>query len=227
MKKALLSICLMLLTIVGAKAQSQTLKVWLDPQVTFTADGKAVSYLRLYENDGNQGYTSFNMSLFVPKGIHINKVKQGRDFVNDITLSERATTTHTIVCNMPTETLLKVACISTLNQDLYKDDENGNPLDLVWTIGLVADPTMANGDYEVRMVADDLVFNMKQGDTYVSSVLKEDVTCIFTITGGIISSVRMPEADKKEADIYDLSGRKVKNPTQHGIYIEGGRKVVK
>lgn len=227
MKKVFLSICLMLLTIVGAKAQSETLKVWLDDNVTFTADGKMVSYLHLYENDGDQGYTSFNMSLFVPKGIHINQVKQGRDVVNDITLSERGTNTHMIVCNMPSDTLLKVASISTLNQDLYNDDENGNPLDLVWTIGLVADPTMVNGDYEVRMVADDLVFNMKQGDTYVSSVIKEDVICTFTITGGVISSVSLPETDKKDLDLYDLSGRKVKYPTQHGIYIEGGKKVVK
>ena len=45
MKKVFLSICLMLLTIVGAKAQSETLKVWLDDNVTFTADGKTVSYL--------------------------------------------------------------------------------------------------------------------------------------------------------------------------------------
>ena len=190
MKKTIMTICLMLLAVAGVKAQSETLRVWIDSQVTFTADSSTVTYLKLYENDGDQQYTSFNMSLIVPKGIHVNKVKQSRNTVNDISLSERATTTHSISCNMPSDTLLKVACTSSENQDLYNDDEEGNPLDEVWTIGLIAEPTMVNGDYVVTMPADGLVFNMRQGDTYVSSRIKEDVTSVFTITEGIISSIR-------------------------------------
>lgn len=227
MKKFVMTFCLVLLTVVGAQAQSETLRVWLDSKVTFTADGSTVTYLKLYENDGDQGYTSFNMSLYVPKGIHVNKVKQGRDMVDDIFLSERATTTHTIACNMPSETLLKVACTSSMNQDLYNDDEEGNPLDEVWTIGLVADPTMANGDYIVTMPADGLIFNMKQGDTYVSSHIKEDVKCVFTITGGTITSIKtLPVEGGKDA-LYDLNGRKMDTPVSKGVYIENGKKVVK
>lgn len=227
MKKFVMTFCLVLLTVVGAQAQSETLRVWLDSKVTFTADGSTVTYLKLYENDGTQGYTSFNMSLYVPKGIHVNKVKQGRDMVDDIFLSERATTTHTIACNMPSETLLKVACTSSMNQDLYNDDEEGNPLDEVWTIGLVADPTMANGDYIVTMPADGLIFNMKQGDTYVSSRIKEDVKCVFTITGGTITSIKtLPVEGGKDA-LYDLNGRKMDKPVSKGVYIENGKKVVK
>lgn len=227
MKKFVMTFCLVLLTVVGAQAQSETLRVWLDSKVTFTADGSTVTYLKLYENDGDQGYTSFNMSLYVPKGIHVNKVKQGRDMVDDIFLSERATTTHTIACNMPSETLLKVACTSSMNQDLYNDDEEGNPLDEVWTIGLVADPTMANGDYIVTMPADGLIFNMKQGDTYVSSRIKEDVKCVFTITGGTITSIKtLPVEGGKDA-LYDLNGRKMDTPVSKGVYIENGKKVVK
>ena len=104
MKKSIMTICLVLLTTVGAQAQSETLRVWLDSKVTFTADSSTVAYLKLYENDGDQQYTSFNMSLIVPKGIHVNKVKQGRNTVDDIFLSERATTTHTIACNLPSDT---------------------------------------------------------------------------------------------------------------------------
>ena len=147
--------------------------------------------------------------------------------VDDIFLSERATTTHTIACNMPSETLLKVACTSSMNQDLYNDDEEGNPLDEVWTIGLVADPTMANGDYIVTMPADGLIFNMKQGDTYVSSRIKEDVKCVFTITGGTITSIKtLPVEGGKDA-LYDLNGRKMDKPVSKGVYIENGKKVVK
>lgn len=222
-----MTICLVFLTVLGAQAQSESMRVWLDSQVTFTADGTTVTYLKLYENDGDQTYTSFNMSLIVPKGIHVNKVKQGRNTVDDLFLSERATTTHSIACNMPSETLLKIACTSNLNQDLYNDDEDGNPLDEVWTIGLVADPTMENGDYVVTMPADGLVFNMQQDNTYVSSRIKEDVTCIFTITGGVVSSVRNVESMSSDNGIYDLNGRKLSTPSGKGVFIENGKKVAK
>lgn len=226
MKKLLLTFAIAIVSILGVQAQSTTLKVWLDSKVTFQADGTTVTYLKLYENDGDQGYTSFNMSLIVPKGISVNKVKQGRNTVDDIFLSERATTTHTIACNMPSETLLKVACISTLNQDLYNDDEEGNPLDELWTIGLLADPTMENGDYVVTMPADGLIFNMKDGDNYVSSRISEDVTCVFTIEGGVITAIKQVTVDAEDASaIYDLQGRKLTNPVGSGVYIIDGKKV--
>lgn len=227
MKTIFITLAFALLTVVGAQAQSETMKVWLDSHVTFTANGKSVSYLKLYENDGDQGYVSFNMSLILPKGIHINKVKQGRDYVNDISLSERGTTTHVISCNMPSDTLLKVIAISSMNQELYNDDENGNPLDEVWTIGLTADNSMENGDYIVTMPADGLIFNMRQNGTYVSSRIKEDVTCVFTITDGTITAVKQVKADKETGDLYDLSGRRINKPLNHGIYINGGKKVAK
>lgn len=227
MKKAIISVCMALFLVMCVHAQSETLRVWLDSKVVFNADSTSVTYLKLYENDGDQSYTSFNMSLRVPKGIHVNKVKQGRDLVDDINLSERATTTHTIACNMPSDTLLKVACISTLNQDLYNDDVDGNPLDEVWTIGLIAEPSMVNGDYVVTMPANGLIFNMKQGDTYVSSRIKEDVTCIFTIEGGQISSIRQVNRDAEGVKgTYDLQGRKLDKPLGNGIYIIDGKKVV-
>ena len=147
--------------------------------------------------------------------------------VNDISLSERGTTTHVISCNMPSDTLLKVIAISSMNQELYNDDENGNPLDEVWTIGLTADNSMENGDYIVTMPADGLIFNMRQNGTYVSSRIKEDVTCVFTITGGTITAVKQVKADKETGDLYDLSGRRINKPLNHGIYINGGKKVAK
>lgn len=227
MKIKLFFLSLLLLTSVRAQAQSETLRVWLDSNVTLTADSTSVAYLTLYENDGAQGYTSFNMSLIVPKGIHVNKVQQGRDLLDDISLSERATATHTIACNMPADTLLKVACTSSTNQDLYTDDAEGNPLDSLWTIGLIAEPTMVNGDYVVKMPAKGLVFNMKQGDTYVSSRISEDVTCVFTVKGGVISGIRTMTGNAPEGALYDLNGRRVNEPTGCGVYIDGGKKVLK
>lgn len=227
MKKFILSISLILLFVTGAMAQSATLKVWIDSQVVFKADSSTVSHLTLYENDGDQGYTSFNMEFILPKGIHVNKVKQGRDVMDDIFLSERATSTHTIACNMPADSILRVACISTKNLNLYNDDEDGNPIDAVWTIGLIADPSMVNGDYEVIMPADGLVFNMEQDGTYVSSRIEEDLKCIFTITNGQITAIKQVNSDKDTDTYYDLNGRKVTSPKTHGVYIHNGKKVLK
>lgn len=227
MKYLMMTLSLVFFAVANTQAQSETLRVWLDSKITLTADSSSVAYLKLYENDGNQAYTSFNMSLVVPKGIHVHKVKQGRNMVDDLFLSERATTTHTIACNMPSDTLLKVACTSSMNQDLYTDDEDGNLLDELWTIGLVADPTMVNGDYVVTMPAKGLIFNMKQGDTYVSSRIKEDVKCIFTIVGGAITSVKKCETDGSPDVFYDLGGRKLDKPLGRGVYIVNGKKEVR
>lgn len=227
MKRTFISFCLLCMVSVSAMAQSETLKVWLDDKVTFKADGTTVAYLNLYENDGDQKYTSFNMSMKVPEGISINQVKSGRDYVNDIKLSERATSTHSIACNMPNATLLKIFCDSSNNDNMYNDDADGNPLDLVWTIGLVASPDMVNGDYEVVMFKDDLVFNMEQDGTYVSSVIKEDVKCIFTITEGQITAIKQVSSEKKDGETYDLGGRKVKTMPERGLIITNGKKYAK
>lgn len=212
---------------VSAMAQSETLKVWLDDKVTFKADGSTVTYLNLYENDGDQKYTSFNMSIMVPEGISINKVKSGREYVDDIKLSDRGTSSHNIACNMYSPTELRVACTSNKLENLYNDDADGNPLDLVWTIGLVASPEMVNGDYEVVLTKDGLVFNMEQDGTYVSSKIKEDVKCIFTITEGQITAIKQVSSEKKDGETYDLGGRKVKTMPERGLIITNGKKYAK
>ena len=87
---------------------------------------------------------------------------------------------------------------------------------------------MENGDYVVKMPAKGLVFNMKQGDTYVSSRISEDVTCVFTVTGGVISCIRTVTDQALEGGaLYDLNGRRINEPAGRGVYIDGGKKVLK
>lgn len=135
-----------------AFAQESTLKVWMDKNVGFTADGKTVTYLTISEKDPNYNYIAFNMALTVPKGIKINKVLQGREYVNDIKLSDmRATQTHTISCNMPDDQTIKIISSSSANLEFYPDDIEGNPVYPILTIGLVADPSTYNGTYPIEM----------------------------------------------------------------------------
>ena len=174
-------ICFLLLAsfVTRAQAQTETLELW-GHDLDMTADGTTTTHLTISESDVVD-YTAFNMTIMVPKGIHVAKVRSGRDYVDDIALNvDRATTTHTIACNMPEYDYIKVACYSSKSQDLYPDDIDGNPVTELFTIGLTADPTMANGEYEVRII--EVKFVLAAGG---ASVLQQPVTMKMNVTGGV------------------------------------------
>ena len=174
------SICFLLLAsfVTRAQAQTETLELW-GHDLEMKADGKTKTYLTISERDVVD-YTAFNMTIMVPKGIHVAKLRPGRDD-DDIALNvDRATKTHTIACNMPEYDYIKVACYSGKSQALYPDDINGNPVTELFTIGLTADPTMANGEYEVRII--DVKFVPTAGG---ASVPQQPVTMKMNVTGGV------------------------------------------
>lgn len=164
------------------QAQTNTLEVWMDPDCQLTADGKTVTRLTVYQKDPNADYTTFNMTLTVPKGTKINRVRSGRDYVNDIELSERATNTHSIACNMPDERTVKIICMSSLLQNLYPDDADGNEYYPLFTIGLVADPSTYNGKYRVEMTGCRFVKNEGEGLSHTD--LDHTEYTEFTVRGG-------------------------------------------
>lgn len=167
-----------------AMAQPAALEVWMDKNVTVTADGQTVTYLTISEKDPNVNYIAYNMTISLPKGFKVNQVKQGREYVNDITLSERATTTHQIDCNMPVEGMLKVICTSTSNYEMYPDDEDGNIIYPIFTVGLVADPSTINGTYNVEMTGVRFVRYLEDGNTLAAVDLDHIEYSDFTVTGG-------------------------------------------
>lgn len=162
-----------------AVAQTETLQVW-GHDFEMTADGSTVTHLTVSERDVVD-YTGFSLTILVPKGIHIAQVRSGREYVNDISLNvDRATTTHSIACNMPTEDMVKVISSSTENLDYYPDDIDGNPVDEIFTIGFTADPTMVNGEYEVKIV--ECKFAFAAGG---ASKPQDPVVMKMTVTGGV------------------------------------------
>ena len=72
-----------------------------------------------------------------------------------------------------------MACYSSKSQDLYTDDIDGNPVTELFTIGLTADPSMANGEYEVRII--EVKFVLAAGG---ASVPLRPVTTTRHATGG-------------------------------------------
>ena len=169
---------LALLTAVQASAQTETLKVWMD-DVTMTADGKTVTRLYVMENDVVD-YTAFSLSLIVPKGVTIAKVKSGRNTVNDIRLTERLND-HTISCNMLSDgRTIKIISSSPSNSNFYPDDVDGNVMDSIFSIGLVADPAMVNGNYTIEIK--DCKFVLQDAS---ASQPHEAVTASMKVTGGV------------------------------------------
>lgn len=182
MKKIIFSL-LCAMAVLHTQAQTETLKVWMD-DATITADGSTVTRLVISENDVVD-YTSFSLSLVVPKGVTVAKVRQGREYVDDIQLTDRATTTHSISCNMQEDgKTIKIISTSSSNLDFYPDDIDGNPMDEIFSIGLIADPSIANGDYNIKIV--DCKFVIKENAA--ASVPNADVTAKLTVTGGVDSN---------------------------------------
>ncbi len=173
-----------MLVLCGAQAiaQSSTLQVWMDENVEVTADGTTVTYLTIYQYDPELTYMAFNLELALPKGIKINQKRSGREYVNDIALSERATSGHTIMCNMPNDYTLKVACFSE-NLEFYPDNAEGvNPYYPICTIGLVADPSTYNGTYQIEMSG--VIFARVIDGEVLGSYLDHTEYCNMVVTGG-------------------------------------------
>lgn len=202
--------------------ESSTLEVWAD-DITLTADGKTISTLKVYQRDVDT-FTAFNMAFFVPRGVKIAKIRQGRETVDDIHLSARAASTHTIQCNMLEDSVTVKVISYSMNQDnYYPDDEDGNPLELLFTIGFIAEPYMANGTYPVEIT--DIKF--VEANTNASVPENDHVWCNFTIDGGIATGVETIEVPDAQPDVYyDLSGRRVEGDPQPGYYICNGQKVL-
>ena len=220
-------VLMVVLAVFSAKAyttsDSETLTVWYELP-TFVADGETVNYIKVYENDGDNVYSAFNMHFVLPEGLRVNQIKQGREMVNDITLSDRAASTHSISCNMPNATTLKIICTSSANDNLYNTDLEDQPLDLLFTVGLIAEPEMTPGSYEIYL--DGIKFVFKTGDACVPA--NEPVYGTMEVSG--TSGIENVDGDRIGLDdCYDLQGRKVDSSRVHGkvVISKGGKFLLK
>lgn len=199
------------------------LRVWAEFPDEIVADGTTVNYIKVFEHDDDGiKFCAFNMEFILPEGFKVNKVKQGREIVNDIFLSARGTSTHSISCNILDGVDLRIISISLDNSEYYDDDEDGNAMDELFTIGLIAEPTMLPGEYPVRM--EGVKFCMKNADARIPANLPEYTIHVFNPALSGVESVEASEID--EEDCYDLSGIKVDPKKVHGkIVISKGKKI--
>ncbi len=227
--RKLMTMLLTALAIIPAMAYdvetTDHLRVWAEFPDPVVADGKTVNYVKVYQHDSDDlDYTAFNLELILPEGFRVNKVRQGRDMVNDIFFTDRATTTHSISCNLLNGVDLRIIGDSSENANLYKDDVDGNPLDHLFTVGLIAEPTLASGEYQVEMKG--VVFVHRTGDARVPAL---DDPSYYTVTIDNPGSTAIEEVEADSLDpeeCYDLMGRKVDPRKVHDmIVVSKGKKV--
>ena len=147
------------------------------------------------------GVTALQFNLALPQGITLNE--------SAITKGE-AVSSHTLsVQTMESGDRLVV---------LYHTDlelaGNGTLLRLPITVGQQTG-SFSGSLYTIRTASTDLVSH-KCNDAAFTVKVKDDATSIV--------NVNTTQTDKKT--VYDMSGRRVANPTK-GIYIVGGKKMVK
>lgn len=200
------------------------LRVWAEFPEVINADGSSVFYIKVFQHDDDDlDYTAFNMEFVLPMGFRINQVKEGRREVNDIHLTDRADATHSISCNLKNGNDLRIIATSSENANLYKDDVNGNPLDELFTVGLIAEPTIAAGEYTVSM--EGIKFCHKNADARIPAAAPMLYTLKVVNTQTGVEEVEAASIDPD--DCYDLQGRKVNPLRAHGmIVISKGRKVL-
>ncbi|MCM1452688.1 MAG: hypothetical protein NC102_10555 [Clostridium sp.] len=227
MKKNLLAVLIAMLSALSCAAyetvKSETLKVWLD-DVTLTADGKTVTHMTLYMNDPAHTYSAFNMEFTIPKGVTVATVKKGRETVDDIFYTDRGTSSHMIACNiLPDGVTLKVIGYSMTAEDLFNDDIDGNPLDALFTIGLIASPETENGEHKIPMEGVKFVYN--PGDACLP--MEEPIFSTMTIQGGTSGIDEIHEdVNGEDADCYDMLGRNMGKNPEPGLYIRKGKKII-
>lgn len=231
MKKTLLILISVLAVIPMAFAQSgkltttktDELKVWLEIP-TIVADGETVNYIKVFEHDDYHTYTAFNMEIVFPmQGMSVNMVKQGRVEVKDIFLTERNSGLHTINCNMLDGYDLRIISTASGNEELFPDDEDGNPLDHLFTVGLIAAPSIASGDYTISF--EGIKFVMKDGNACIPE--KDPVSYVMKVENpNDITGIEEIEAESIDpAACYDLLGRKQNPETAKGkIVVSKGHK---
>lgn len=231
MKSLLLSMALGLASL-GTMAQSYTttstdkLKVWVEIP-TVIADGETVNYFKVFEHDDNNtAYTAFNMTMEMPAGFSTHEIKEGRDMVEDIHLSDRAHKTHSISYNFyPGTNDLKIISDSSINADLYNDDEDGNPLDELFTMGLIASSDIPSGEYTVRVYG--IKFVMADGNACTPA--DQPLTLTMVVKNPTTSAIEEIQAENMDpAECWDIMGRHVNPATapKGTIVIYRGHKVM-
>lgn len=193
------------------------LHVWAEFPDPMIADGETVNYIKIFQHDDDDlDYTAFNLEIILPEGFSLNKIRQGRDWVNDIKYSERATSTHVLTCNIVDGVDLRIIGDSNENADLYKDDLDGNPLDYLFEVGLIGSPEMQTGTYTAKL--EGIKFVHSNADARIPE--EDPVLYTINVQSTGVTGISDVNADSSTTvEYFDLLGRRVNPMKSKGIII--------
>jgi hypothetical protein len=234
MKKIYMTMVAMLC---GVAASAQTFS---SEDITAVADGKTVTYLVLNFEEAAAAATqagasvTFPEALFIPTGekqtveylgdqYEVDVVKgmsiaqyyneDDEEYVDDIEYPKTKSghdiklfTGHPLYPN-----IYSIAVGSVKNNVTFKTSTN-----VLAKIGLVFDPAVPNGEYEVTLKPYYAV-----GDESPETD-PDPITIKLTVTGG--TGINGINALDSKAPVYNLAGQRVSN-AQKGVFIQNGKKV--
>ena len=216
MKKFYMTMAAMLFSF-AAMAQGVEANIVVSPSpITFTADGKTVTYVEFsLVTAANDAFTSAGIVFEVPEGIKVNQVydDEEEDYVTDITYPI-ATAKHTKMISPSSANPNRyTVAIASSSADMATLRTTTNVL---VKIGFYAEESMADGDYQ-------LTFGQCSNGSGTTTLARytPDPVAITVASGTGINSINA--ADSK-APIFNLAGQRV-SKAQQGVFIQNGKKI--
>ena len=150
-----------MLLMIGGHAIASNLKVRMSSPAIMN-DGKTAAYLTIYqtdiideENKEYDLYAQFQFRINVPSGITFAQKDVDGEMVNDITLNAsrfRGTSSFFTLSSEQIDGRLSIISANTSkDKTYYQTDAEGNVIEELLTIGLIADKTMETGSYEISL----------------------------------------------------------------------------
>lgn len=185
-------------------------KLFVDPFTILPGEEKEVL---VNLNNPNDEITSVEFDLYLPEGIEVLSEEEDGDIYYEMEPGSRAHRSHKSVQAAKQED-------GAIKVILYSDQKKsfkGNAGDII-AITLKAADNMASGTYNIEL-KNQVICSMDLED-----VASGNTSCIVTV--GDATSINAINTNMERQTIYDLYGRPT-DAKQRGIYIVGGKKILK
>lgn len=206
MKKIYMTMVAMLC---GATAFAQTCTISVE-DIQATAGEPA--YLEFLINQDGTAVNGCGTVIELPQGITVNEYYDEDDeaMKKDVEYPAAKSAFTTMLEQSPDNPQRYTLAVASTGST-FKTSTN-----VMAKIGIIADKSMKNGDYEVTVGPTS--FNLGTESVYPQDVFTVKVT----VTGG--TGINSINAADSKAPVYNMAGQRV-SKTQKGVYIQNGKKV--
>ncbi len=147
------------------------------------------------------GFTALSMKMDLPAGLQ----------AAEPTLEDALQSSHQLVVGKPADALWNVILYSPQSTLLGETD-------VTFTIQLQASVGLGYGQYTLPLT------DIRLADAQGVETKLEDMNVV--LQNSLPDAISLPQAQRKEAPVFTLDGRRVTLPLRPGIYVSQGRKFV-